>query len=192
MNQDPASQIPANNFNFGFYIKDGFTMVKENPVPFLIGNLILMLINMLTMGVLVGHWYAGIYAMVNKLKKGETIEIGDAFAGFNDFIPNLAAGIVFSLCVGIASLFCIIPAFIVGGILFYLIPLVALRKETISNAIKISKNEAMKELVNHILFFLIVSVISFAGTILCGVGVFLTFPIGVAAMASVYEDRLGK
>jgi len=192
MNQDTTSQIPESNFNIGFYIKDGFTMVKNNPVAFIFGNLILMIINIATMGLLIGHWYAGIYIMVNKIKKGETLDFGDAFAGFNNFIPNFVAGLIFSISIGIGSMLCIIPAFIVGGILLYIIPLVALREESISDAITLSKNEAMTALVNHIVFFLVISIISTAGIILCGVGVILTVPIGIAAMASAYEDRLGK
>jgi len=192
MNQETTSQIPGRNFDIGFYIKDGFTMVKNNPVAFIFGNLILMIINVITMGLLIGHWYAGIYIMVNKVKKGETLDFGDAFAGFNNFIPNFAAGLIFSISIGIGSMLCIIPGFIIGGILLYLIPLVALRNETISNAVTISKNEAMTALVNHIVFFLIVTIISAVGMILCGVGVILTIPIGIAAMASAYEDRLGK
>jgi uncharacterized membrane protein len=130
--------------------------------------------------------------MVNKVKKGETLDFGDAFAGFNNFIPNFAVGLIFSVSIGIGSMLCIIPAFIIGGIFLYIIPLVAVRHETISNAITLSKNEAMTALVNHIVFFLIVSIISAAGMILCGIGIILTIPIGIAAMASAYENRLGK
>ena len=181
-----------NTFNMGEYIKEGFNIVKANPIPFIVGNLVLLIINSVAMGFLIGHWYAGMYYMVQKARKGETVELTDIFWGFNNFIPIFVAGLIFSVGVGVGSMFCIIPGFIIGAILFYLIPLVAFQNAEIGDAINRSKEEAMKSLINHILFFFIVSLISGIGFLLCGVGVFLTLPVGIAAMAVAYEDRLGK
>ncbi len=189
---EKQSDSSDNNFNMGEYIKEGFNIVKANPVPFILGNLVLLIINSAAMGFLIGHWYAGMYYMVQKVRKGETVEFSDVFWGFNNFIPIFVAGLIFSVCVGVGSMFCILPGFIIGGILFYLIPLVAFQDAEIGDAINRSKDEAMKSLINHTLFFFIVSLISGVGFLLCGVGVLLTLPVGVAAMAVAYEDRLGK
>lgn len=180
------------DFNIGYYISEGFNIVKANPLPFILGNLVLLVINGVAMGLLIGHWYAGMYYMVQKARKGETIEIGDVFWGFNNFIPIFVGGLIFSVGVGVGSLFCIIPGFIIGAILLYIIPLVAFQNLEISSAITKSKDEAMKSLVHHTLFVFLVYLIAAVGFILCGVGALFTIPVGVAAMAVAYEERLGK
>ena len=182
---------PDDSLDMKYYLKEGFNIVKANPVPFILGNLILLVINGIAMGLLVGPWYAGMYHMVRKARNGEIIEFGDAFWGFNNFIPIFVAGLIFSFCVGIGACLCLIPGLIAGGILLYLIPLVAFKGEEQSSAITISKNEAMKSLASHTLFFLLAAIVSSVGFILLGVGVIFTFPVGIAAMAVCYEERLG-
>ncbi|PIE70158.1 MAG: hypothetical protein CSA22_09290 [Deltaproteobacteria bacterium] len=189
---ETASAQPSEpNFTMGFYIKEGFNVVKSNPIPLILGNLVLLIMNSIAMGLLAGHWYAGMYHMVAKARRGESIDFGDAFWGFNNFIPNFVAGLVYTACIAIGSFLCVLPAFIAGGILLYVVPLVAFKGEPIGSAISKSKDEAMGSLVNHILFFFVASLIGSSGLILCGIGIFLTVPIGVAAMAVCYEERLG-
>lgn len=182
----------GNEFKIGQYLKEGFSIVKSNPVPFILGNLILMVINGVAMGLLIGNWYAGVYYMVKKARNGETIEFGDAFWGFNNFLPIFLAGLIYSVAVGLGSILCLIPGLIAGGILLYLIPLVAFNHLSISEAITRTKNESMKSLVNHILFFLVAGIVSCIGAILCGVGIILTLPVGIAALAVAYEERIGE
>jgi hypothetical protein len=189
--EKPSPNQTEDSLDMGYYLKEGFNIVKDNPVPFILGNLVLLIINGIAMGLLVGPWYAGMYHMVRKARKGEAIEFGDAFWGFNNFIPVFVAGLIFSFCVGIGACLCLVPGLIGGGILLYLIPLVAFKGEELSSAVTNSKNEAMKSLVSHTLFFLLASIVSCVGFILCGVGAIFTFPVGIAAMAVCYEDRLG-
>jgi hypothetical protein len=189
--KNPASSIKG-EFDYIGYIKEGFDIVKSNPAPFILGNLALAIINSFAMGLLLGHWYAGMYYMVQKARKGETLTVGDAFWGLNNFIPNLVSGLIFSIGIGVGLMFCIIPGFIVGGILLYIIPLVAFENYAIGDAINTSKDEAMASLVNHSLFFLLITLITAAGFILCGVGVNFTNPVGIVAMAVAYEERFGK
>lgn len=181
----------AGNMNMGGYIKEGFNIVKSNPIPFVLGNLVLLIINGVAMGLLAGPWYAGMYYMVKKARKGEPVDFGDAFWGFNNFIPIFIAGLIFGIAVGIGSMFCIIPGFIIGGILLYVIPFVAFKGYEISDAINKSKEESMKSLVDHVLFFFVVSLIAGVGFILCGVGALFTIPVAFATLAVAYEDRLG-
>jgi uncharacterized membrane protein len=189
---ETSTNDSGNDFDIVGYIKEGFNIVKSNPVPFIVGNLILLIINGVAMGLLVGPWYAGMYYMVQKARKSETIVIGDAFWGFNNFIPLFVAGLIFSIGVGIGTMFCLVPGFIIGAILLYVIPLVAFQNAQLSDAINMSKEEAMKSLVNHTLFFFLASLIGCIGFILCGVGVVITLPVGIAALAVAYEERLGK
>ena len=133
---------------------------------------------------------ASLIIMTSKARKGETIEFGDIFLGFENFGNIFVAGLIFSLGVGFGFSLCIIPGVLVGGILLYFLPDLALKRSSIGNALDLSKDEAMKNLVNHSLFFLVISLVAAAGMIACFIGLFFTLPVSIAAMTIAYEDRI--
>jgi len=47
--------VPDSCFNIGSYIKEGFNLVKSSPVPFIVGNFAMFIINSIAMGFLIGH-----------------------------------------------------------------------------------------------------------------------------------------
>lgn len=156
------------------------------PVPFLLGNLLLMLINGVAFGLLVGPWYAGVLRMVQRARHGHTPTLDDAFAGFNTFGPVLLVGLVYALAIAAGTLFCLLPAFILGGLFLYAIPLVALRNMEVGQALQASLDLAKQSWLMHALFMLVLSLISSAGLIFCYVGVFLTTPLAIVAGAVAY------
>ncbi len=180
------------NFRTSQYFSEAWDIVKSNPVPFILGSTLLYIINSFAMGLFVGHWYVGIHYMVRKVRQGEDLEFGDVFRGFDNFIPNMIAGLIFSLCLGIGAAFLLVPGLIIGGILLYVMPLVAFNNESIGDAVNKSKDVAMTSLGHHSLFILSQFLCNFVGVLMCCIGVFVTMPIGFAAQALAYEDRFGR
>ena len=178
-------------FKTGGYIKEAWGLYKSNFMAFTLGNFLLMIINSFAFGLLIGPWYAGMYKMTIKARHGQDVSMGDAFSGFENFGLIFVAGLLYSIGVGLGSALCFIPGLIVGGILMYLIPLVALRGDSIGDAIGTSKEIAMKSLVAHSLFMLVIVLLAMLGAILCGVGLFITVPIGIMAMGVAYDDQIG-
>ncbi len=148
----------------------------------------MMMIASFSLGVLSGHWYAGVFIMMKKAKAGETVEFGDVFKGFDNFGPTCIAGIIYVVLLNVGMALYFIPGLIVGGFLLWFIPLVVFQNMPIGDAINKTKDIALTSLVNHILFFTVIYFVILAGCIFCGVGVFLTAPIGVGAMYLAYED----
>ena len=178
-------------FQIGGYIKEGFAIYKSNFMAFTLGNLLLMLINSFAFGLLIGPWYAGLHKMTVKARRGQTVAMGDAFSGFENFGPIFVAGLLYSIGVGLGSALCFIPGLIIGGILLYIIPLVALKGDSIGDAISASKEVAMKSLVAHSLFMLVIVLLAILGALLCGVGLLITIPVGIIAMGVAYDDQIG-
>ena len=191
-NSAKAQNAGELDFKMGDYIKEAFNLVKANPVAFIGGNLIMMIINGVGGGLLIGPYYAGMYNITNKARAGETVEFGDVFKGFENFGPLFLSGLITNILIGVGLFFCIIPGFIVGGILLWVMPLVFFQNMSINEAITKSKDIAMKDLGNHTIFFFLVGLVALIGVILCGVGILFTVPIGTAAICVAYEDIVEK
>jgi uncharacterized membrane protein len=173
------------------YIKEAFGLLIKYPVPFLLGNLAMLVINGFAFGLLVGPWYAGVMRMTAKARRGQAPEFGDIFSGFDNFGNVFGAGVVFSVGIAVGAVLCIIPAFIAGAYLLWVIPFVAMKGMPLGEAVKASYREASKGLMGHILFFFIVSVITVSGALLCYVPIIFTAHLGILTMAVAYDDRLG-
>lgn len=188
----PATQTQNRSdsgLQIGMYIQEGFNVVMAHPGPFILGGLILIIINSFVAGLLVGPMYAGFLQMTRKARRGETVLIGDAFSGFDNFGPVFIAGLVFLAVISIASVFCIVPAFLVAPFVLQLIPIVALGNKSMGEAFEMSKDEGLRQYGGYLLFFLALTLIMLVGALFCGVGVFFTIPVAVAALGVAYEDR---
>ena len=189
---EPATgYVPPAPFQIGGYIKEAWGIYKANFMAFTLGNFLLMLINSFAFGLLLGPWYAGIHKMTIKARQGQSVSMGDAFSGFENFGLIFVAGLLYSIGVGLGSALCFIPGLIIGGILMYIVPLVALRGDSIGDAIGTSKEIAMKSLMAHSLFILVIVLLGMLGALLCGVGLFVTVPIGIMAMGVAYDEQIG-
>ena len=186
------SAAPSGDVDMLGCIKEGFELVKANPVPFMLATLVLSVISSFTFGLLAGPFYVGLYSMACKARKGEKIEVGDAFIGLKEnLVPNIIAGLVFIIGYSLGSIAFGIGAYFVGAILLYVIPLVAFKKESIGDAVNHSKDLVLKELIPHVIFFFVASFVMGIGFLACGIGVLFTVPVGIAAMAINYEKRFG-
>lgn len=173
----------------GACLGEAFGLLKNYPGPFLLGNIVFMIISSFTGGLLLGNWYAGVMLMVRKVRSGQPVEFGDIFKGFDRFGLVLGAGLIFSFAVGLGLLFFIIPGLLAGAYLLYLVPLVAVEEMSIGDAIKASGKMVEGHLWNHALFLFVVSLVGMSGVILCYVGVFVTAPIIPIAIALAYENN---
>ncbi|MBI5524483.1 MAG: DUF4339 domain-containing protein [Desulfarculus sp.] len=175
--------------SIGACLSEAFGLIKKYPGPFLLGNIVFMIISSFTGGLLIGNWYAGVMLMVRKARAGEPVEFGDIFKGFDRFGLVLGAGLIFSFAVGLGMLFFIIPGLLAGAYLLYVVPLVALEEMSIGDAIKASGKMVEGHLWNHALFLFVISLVGLSGVILCYVGVFVTAPLIPIAIGLAFENN---
>jgi hypothetical protein len=122
---------------------------------------------------------------------GRTPEVGMLFHTDN-FVPYLVASILVGLSVGIGLLLCIIPGLILGFLFaFYGYAIVDGRVSDGIEAMKTSWNVVSANVGQLLLLFILVFIINIAGALLCGVGLFFTYPLTAIAIAYAWRRVSG-
>lgn len=211
-------------------IKAGWELLKEQYwlfvgmciVGWLIGSAV-------PLGILLGPMMCGLYLTFFKKRRGEPIEFGTLFKGFDYFGPSVVATLLHvvpilaiiipgyflfyvSLIVSVAAqgqepnpaaplaVFVIFALFLLAMFLLMIIisigfifayPLIVDRKMQGFDAVKLSFKGAMANFWRLLGMALLTSLLSFAGLLICFVGVYLVFPISYAAIAAAYEQVFG-
>ena len=153
---------------------------------FLLAFIILTIINSVAFSLLTGPVMCGMMYMTLKKLRGEKIDLSDAFRGFDNFGYTFVAGIIYVVVVAVGAMFLIIPAFILGALFIYIFPFLVDKNMRFEEAFRASIDLVKNKLLEHTLFFFVVSVISISGVILCGIGVLFTQPLFYLAFAVAY------
>jgi hypothetical protein len=109
----------------------------------------------------------------------EVVSIGDKL---------LLVSVIVGAATGVAEMFCILPTFVVGGLLMFAIPLVVDKKAEPLDAVRQSFDMLKSQWLMATLFYFVAAIIGFAGIILCGVGAILTLPMFWLSIALLYDD----
>jgi hypothetical protein len=121
--------------------------------------------------------------------RGEEVQIGDVFAGFNLAMVNLAmAGLVKALLVTIGLILCILPGIYLGVGYVFALPLVIDKKMDFWPAMEVSRRVVHAHWWSMFALVIVLAVVGFCGVLLCVVGLALTIPLASAALMYVYED----
>jgi hypothetical protein len=88
-------------------------------------------------------------------------------------------------------LVCIIPAFIVGGLLLFTLPLIIERDMGVFEAMRASREVTGRNLVMFTLFAIVAQLIASAGTYACYIGLLATWPLLFTMTAVAYRDCFG-
>jgi uncharacterized membrane protein len=124
--------------------------------------------------------------------RGETVQIGDVFAGFNLAFLNLVmCGLVKWLLVCLGFLACILPGIYLGIGYVFALPLVIDKKMDFWPAMELSRQVVHKHWWSTFALVIVLSLVAFAGFLVCGVGELITIPLASAAFLYVYEDLFG-
>jgi uncharacterized membrane protein len=138
---------------------------------------------------IVGGFFAlpGLLLVSLKVLRGQTPEPNDGFVGFNRLVDNLVMGLL--QIVGLIA--CCIGVWVSQG-LFLPGTLLIVDKGLDWNAAKDRCMEEVKpNLLQWVLYNLVVGIVGAAGMILLGVGIILTLPIATIAWAYAYEKTFG-
>ena len=170
---------------------NAFNIIKRQPLPFMIGNVFFILVNIITMGLLIGPWYSSIYKMTYKAMQGETLVIDDICLGFQNFEKVFLSGLLYSILVAIGFLLFIIPGVIVSTFLLYVIPISSLQIEcTVGDIFKSSYQKSMNNPAYHFLFVFCLLLLNIAGLLFFFFGVLLTIPLSLITVSIVCNEQL--
>ncbi len=146
---------------------------------------------MLVMAAVLGFLAAGLYRSAFKQLKGGQIELRDLFSGTDVFVQMFAVNVIMMVASFVGLLFCILPAFLVGGLCFFAPALVALRGAGPIEAIRTSIETTKHDLLPFTLFALVVYLLAGVGGNFCYVGLLATYPLLFTVTAVAYRDCLG-
>ena len=125
--------------------------------------------------------------------RGEEVQIGDLFDGFNLALLDLTmAGLVKWLLTSIGFLLCILPGIYLGVGYVFALPLVIDKKMEFWTAMEVSRRVVHEHWWSIFALVIVLALVAFSGFLVCGVGEVITIPLASAALMYVYEDLFGK
>jgi uncharacterized membrane protein len=125
--------------------------------------------------------------------RGEEIQIGDLFAGFNIALLNLVlVGLVKALLTSLGLLLCVLPGIYLGVGYVFALPLVIDKKMDFWPAMEVSRQVVHRHWWSVFALVIVVGLIAFVGCIACFIGLLITIPVASAALMYAYEDLFGS
>lgn len=178
--------------DIGGWISEAWELYKANFALVCVSTLVAGLLGVFTCGVLAGPLWAGLTMILLRLSRRQepVPQIGDVFKGFDYFLQALLYVVVIGLALAVASFIPFVGQ-LAGLLLFPLVMfsmcLIVDRKMEFWPAIQTSFEKAKTEYVSLLVLWLVASLISAAGVILCGVGVVLTAPFSAIVAVVAYR-----
>ena len=187
--------------DIGGFISEAWELYKGNFGLLCVATLIAMLLGVFTCGVLAGPLWAGLTLIILRVsrKSDPAPAVGDVFKGFDYFLQSLlyvvvlmVAGFVLGFIPMVGQ---IVPALLMPLVMFSMC-LIVDQKMEFWPAIMASFEKAKGDYVSLLVLWLVASVISAAGGLLCGVGAILTAPfspiVAVVAYRHLFEGMTAE
>ena len=192
--------VPIGAFMVVMYVMMFATMMAQQnsrgappqmPImPFLIlyGGMFALIIVLMPLTVLL---FGGAYRAAFKQLRGGRVEFRDLFSARDCYWRLLGATLIHFLLAAIGAMLCVIPAFIVAGLLFFTMPLIVERNLGVFEAMRASRDITQRNLLMFTLFAFVVQLIASAGSYACYVGLLATWPLMFTITAVAYRDCFG-
>lgn len=204
----------------GGWLSTGWTLVRDDLPAFAVASLLAGVLSMISCGLLYGAAACGLLMMAYRKMTVGTVDVGNLFDGFRRFgsatlftllfflaalalgvavtVPVLAVGAVAGeeapVTVGVNLLMqgvSTVASLLLEGVLFFSLPHIAARNASPIEAVEASYQVFRRNWLLFSLCALLFRVIAAFGVVACCVGVFVSFPLVMAATATAYRDHFG-
>jgi hypothetical protein len=185
--------------DIGGAISRGWALVRDNLWVFIAATVLSWLISVGLAFVPVLGWVVGFvmlggldYMFLRRIR-GETVQIGDVFAGFNIAFLHLAlAGLVKGLLTCLGLILCILPGIYLAVGYVFALPLVIDKKMEFWPAMEVSRQVVHHHWWSMLGLVIVLAVLACAGFLVCFVGALVSIPVASASFMYVYEDLFGQ
>jgi serine/threonine protein kinase len=142
------------------------------------------------LGILLGGpLMGGLYLHFLKKIRGERVRVETAFSGFsNSFLHLVLASFVMYVLTMLGLLCLILPGIYLFVAWCFTLPLVIDKRLDFWPAMRLSRKTISKHWWKFLGFLLVLGLFNLGGLLLFCVGVFITFPVSLAALMYAYED----
>ena len=152
-----------------------------------------ILISNLWFLIMSGPMIGGLYSFYLRLIRGQPTSVGDAFSGFGpQFIQLVLGYFVMALLTIVGCIFCLIPGIYLSTAWKFTLPTIIDKRLGFWEGMELSRKAVKGRWWLVFALILLTGLISAAGVLACCIGVFVTMPIGIGAIAYAYEDILGS
>jgi len=159
-------------------------------VIFGVSALILFILS--SVGIIAGPLVGGLFCYYLKKIRRQPAQLSDAFAGFSSlFLPLFLGVLVTGLLVTVGFAACFLPGVYLAVAWKLTLPLIMDKRLGFWEAMEVSRKVLTKSWWTLFLFAIVCWLINFGGLLLCGVGLFVTWPWTMIALAFLYEDIFG-
>lgn len=142
---------------------------------------------------LYGVAYAGMFWFFLRCIRGESAKFEDLFAPFSvAFLQTFLAGLVASLLASLGFMLCIIPGLVLMALWTFTWPLLMDKRLEFWPAMEVSRKVLWPNIWGVLWLWVLSFLIMCLGLLCCYVGVFVAFPLVIAAQAYAYEDFFGR
>lgn len=179
-------------------ISRGWALVRDNLLELVGASLLAWLVTVGLAAVPVLGWIVGFvllggldYMFLRRIR-GEEVQIGDVFAGFNRaFLDLTMAGLVKWLLTTLGLILCIVPGIYLAVGYVFALPLVIDKKMDFWTAMEVSRRVVHEQWWSIFALVIVLALVALAGFLVCGVGALISVPVASAALMFVYEDLFG-
>ena len=134
----------------------------------------------------------GLFSYYLKKIRGGSAEVGDAFSGFSTcFVQLFLSGLVSSLLIGVGLVLCVLPGIYLGIAWQLSTQLTQDKRLAFWDGLEVSRRVLGRNWWGMLAFSIVAGLINIGGSLLCGIGVFVTLPWTLLALAYIYEDLFG-
>jgi len=169
----------------GATLSEGWNVFTKNAVALIVGIVLVGLIGGFSMFLLMGPMLLGYYRMCLKAQAGESVEVGDVFSGFSDFVPAFVLSLLMGIIITIGLFFLVLPGIIAAYLFFWAFWFLADGEMNPIECLKKSAELQQKDLGGSIVFVLVNGLLQSVGSSTM-IGVLLTGPLGSTMAASAF------
>jgi uncharacterized membrane protein len=142
-------------------LSDAFTVFKKHWITFLIATLIAVVGSIFIITFRPLFW--GLYIIALMSIRGEEVEIGDVFKGFNHFIKSWTIFIIGAILVFIGFIFLIIPGLLLWMLFQYAIPIALIQNKGAVESLQLSFEIGKENLQFTVILWIVLAFINIIG-----------------------------
>jgi hypothetical protein len=142
----------------------------------------------ITWFIITGFFLAGMLRMAGNEVRGRAPRIEDLFTIKDIWIDVVLVSALYGAAIFVGSWFCFIPAFIAAGVFMFALPLVVEARLPATGAMIQSWHTLKSQWFTATIFHFVLSLVSWSGAILCGIGLIFTAPLYCLSLAVLYRD----
>ncbi|NVB39382.1 hypothetical protein G6O69_16185 [Pseudenhygromyxa sp. WMMC2535] len=175
-----------NALDIGATLNQAWEVFSKNAAAFILGFLLVGLVGAVTLGICLGPLLVGFNRMVLRALRGEKVEAGQVFAGFDMFGPAFVLMLLVGLTVFAGLLLFFIPGLIAGYLLFWSLWFMADGEQSAVECMKKSSALARADIGGGLIFVIVNGVIQSAGNVV-PFGGLLTAPLAITMAGSGFS-----